>query len=348
MINNNVDEMSLKWFYNDNIRLLENITLKYIIEESKNIKESSYDFLINKNKIASRANREGFNFLINNKMYRATDWSVHYICTSHGISKRYLSRLLTLSKERGYTPFVGLANDTINTFLNAPDNKKNLKEEKYLIRVMNDNFIRAIRSSNFKVKDNYPLLTEIEDSITEYYDVSSGKIDYNVLILRMYLKENFKIKKKNINIGLQLKNSETGYYALQLQLLIKIDNIEFSSETLLNIRHNAKAISDIDVDKYIKNLALVYKNKVLKSIESIFDDNILDEIYYSTIAFQLKKYLNKEDYKKIEKIAKKHNKFDLSKEILTLCSNYDFLRKERIESIIVDKILQLKIDVEDI
>lgn len=347
MLNNNVDDISLKWFYSDNVKLNENITLDNIIKESEDIKKSSTDFIINKKSILSRANEDGFNFCIDNKIYRATDWAVHYICTSHGVSKRYLSRLLHLAKETQYSPFIGLANDTINTFLSSPSNKKTKKEDNYLVRVIYGNFIRAIRSDSFKVKDNYPLLLDIKNTINEYYNVSSGKIDYNILILRMYLKENFKYLKKKINIGLQLKNSETGYYALQLQVLVKIDGMEFSSETLLNMRHNAKAISTVDVDRYIKDVALRYKNNILKAIKNIFKDNEIDEIYYSHIAFQLKSYLNKDDYKKIEKFSKKSNKFDLCKEILNVCKDYDFLRKERIESIIVDKILKLKIDMEE-
>lgn len=358
MLDFNIEEFPLKWRYGDSIRLKDRISLESIMLESERIREISKDLIVYKKDIYSRANEEGFQFSIYNKMYYASDWAVHYISASHGISKRYLSNLLSLAKERGYKPFIGLANDTINTFLNSPSKKerKLLKndintrfladnKDKYLVRIIGDNYIRAIRSSNFKVKDNYPLLLDIKDTIEKYYILKSGIVDYNVLILRMYLDEERVLLKRHINIGLQLKNSETGYYALQIQLLISIDGVEFSSQTLLNIRHNAKAITTVDVNKYMEDVALRYKNKIFEAVENTIKNNKIEESYYSYIIYELKRYLNKDDYEDMDNLKNKQNKLELSKKILDICKNYNFIRKEKVESFVVDKILELTINV---
>lgn len=352
MVNFDIEETHLRWRYGDRIKLKDGVTLTSIILKSKKIKEMSRDLIVYKKDIYSRANEEGFRFAIYDKMYYASDWAVHYICTSHGVSKRYLSNLLYLAKERNYKPFVGLANDTINTFLNSPS-KKELKllkndvnnKDKYLVRVIGDNYIRAIRSSSFKVKDNYPLLLDIKDTIERYYILKSGVVDYNVLILRMYLDEERVLLKKHIKVGLQLKNSETGYYALQIQLLISIDGVEFSSKTLLNIRHNAKAITTVDVNKYMEDVALCYKDKIFKAVENTIKNNKINEAYYSHIADELKRWLNKDDYEKLDNFAYKQCKLELSKKILDVCKDYNFVKKEKVESLVVDKILGLTIDV---
>ena len=336
----------------------EGVTVESIMRESERIRELSSDLIVYKKDIYSRANEEGFRFLIYNKMYYASDWAVHYICTSHGVSKRYLSSLLHLAKERNYKPFVGLANDTINTFLNSPSRKevKLLKNGgnkgdsldnngKYLVRIIGDNYIRAIRSSNFKVKDNYPLLLDIKDTINRYYTLTSGIVDYNVLVLRMYLDEKRVFLDRGVKIGLQLKNSETGYYALQIQLLVSIDNIEFSSKTLLNIRHNTKAINTVDVNKYMEDIVLCYKDKIFKSIEENIENNKIEESRYADIINEMKRFLNKEDYDELNNFSGKINKLELSKKVLNICKDYNFVRKELIESLVVDKILELTIEV---
>lgn len=356
MLKYNIDNVPLHILNDENVRLDNNISFEGLLYEAEKIKENSTDFIIDKKKIKSLANEKGFIFSIENKKYWVSNWAIHYVCTTHGIPKSYINKIMYLASERNHKPLIALTNDTINTFLNTPTRKISISTKKgshlgdnsgseYLIRVINKNYIRAIRSSNFKIKDNYPLLFDIKDTVMKYYVLSSGVVNYNVLILRMFLKERYVYSKKNIKIGVQLKNSETGHYALQLQILISIDGFEFSSNSILNMRHSAKAISNVDVNKDIISVAEDYKESIFSSVKDIIKDNKLNEQYYSDVLPELRVYLNKDDYSLIEKFSRKSNKISISKKILKTVSDYDFVRKEKIESIIVNKILKLRIDI---
>lgn len=350
MLNYSFNELYLMSTLKESLRLIEGISFESIINEAERIKTSSKDVYINKKDIMSRADENGFNFYIKGKKYIASDWAVNYICSSYGIPKKYISNAIHLARERRYKPLIALVNDTFNTFLNSPTKKQvNNKDgdslSRYLVRVIGDNYIRAIRSSNFKVRDNYPLLLDIKDTVNRFYNIDSGFINHDILIMRMYLKENYCFSKEKINIGVQLKNSETGYYALQLQILISLDGIEFVSEKILDIRHNANKVSSIDINGYLKDIALRYKENIFDAIKNMIKDNKINEDYYSKILPELQKYLNKEDYESVVKKSKRGRKIDVAKTILNCVRDYDFVRKEKIENIIVKEILNLKVDL---
>lgn len=353
MLSYNIDNKGLDSLFSDNIRLIRDISLDSLMYEAEKIKQMSKDIYVYKNELKSMANEYGFYFAISNKKYMASDWAVNYICSSYGIPKRYISNAIHMAREKKYRPLIALVNDTFNTFLNSPDyygddvvNKRvGLRRSKYLVRILGDNYIRAIRSENFRVRDNFPLLLDIKDTINAYYNITEGIINKDVLVLRMYLKEVFKYGKKDIKVGVQIKNSETGFYALQVQILISIDNIEFTSEKILEMRHNAKAVTSVDVNGYLKDIAIRYKNNVVKYVKNIIRDNSVNEEYYTKVVPELKNLLNKDDYIYLLKISKKRKRINIAKEILMLVKEYDFIRKEKIENLIVNRILELKVNI---
>lgn len=354
MLNYSFNELYLRSTLKESLKLIEGISFESIIYEAERIKTASKDLYINKKDILSRVDENGFNFYIKGKKYIASDWAVNYICSSYGIPKKYISNAIHIARERKYKPLIALVNDTFNTFLNCPTRKESINKNNfdngdsssmYLVRVIGDKYIRAIRSSNFKVRDNYPLLLDIKDTVTRFYNMDSGFINHDILIMRMYLKEKYCFSKEKISIGVQLKNSETGYYALQLQILISIDGIEFVSEKILDIRHNANKVSSVDINGYLKDIALRYKENIFNAIKNTIKDNKINEDYYSKILPTLQKYLNKEDYEIVVKKSKRDRKIDVAKTILYCVRDYDFVRKEKIENIIVKEILNLKVEI---
>lgn len=250
-------------------------------------------------------------------------------CDKHHIPKAYITRCIDASK-------IALAEDNLNAWTEGSNAGILLRMIKS--KGLNTSYVRAYFSNRYSRYDNQEMLDNILPVLQDDFIIKTGCANEDIMVLRFYEKNPMIVDGKEVRIGVQVKNSETGFYPICMNYMITIDGIEYpcfgENKNYISVKHNFSKENKPDLAALSQEL-LSHKEDIKNlTMKSLKNAKITPELM-NAFMDKVKKILTKDDFGDIVvSIPTNANKLTVGKTILNVASDYSFIKKEALEMLI--------------